>query len=138
MAGGWFHSGDLCRYDKDGFVYVVDRLKDMIISGGENIYCLEVESALRTHPKVAEVTVAGVPHEKWGETPAAFVIPADPADPPSLDELTEHIAGALARYKRPTAVMILDELPRNSAGKVLRPALRARYAERLAQSAADH
>ena len=71
---GWFHSGDLVRVDEDGYVYVVDRVKDMIISGGENIYCAEVDNALAEHPDIADVTVVGRPHPTWGETPVAFVV----------------------------------------------------------------
>ncbi|MFD0851791.1 AMP-binding protein, partial [Actinomadura adrarensis] len=74
FEGGWFHSGDLCRMDSDGFIYVVDRKKDMIISGGENIYCAEVEAAIDSHPKVAEVAVLGAPHPRWVETPVAVVV----------------------------------------------------------------
>ena len=82
VAGGWFHSGDLCRMDEEGYIYVVDRRHDMIISGGENIYCPEVEAAISAHPGVAEAAVIGVPHPRWGETPRAVVVAADPASPP--------------------------------------------------------
>jgi fatty-acyl-CoA synthase len=125
--GGWFHSGDLVREDEEGFLYVVDRKKDMIISGGENIYCAEVENVLSGHPAVADVAVIGTRHEKWGETPIAIVVPADPAAPPSLEDLTGWTAGRLASYKKPTGLVVLDELPRNASGKVLKHELRARY-----------
>jgi fatty-acyl-CoA synthase len=124
FAGGWFHSGDLCRMDEDGFIYVVDRKKDMIISGGENIYCAEVEAAIDAHPKVAEVAVIGVPHEKWVETPQAVIVPVVPADPPSEKEIIEHCRSRLASYKKPTSVVIVDALPRNAAGKVQKFKLR--------------
>ncbi|MER2091157.1 MAG: long-chain-fatty-acid--CoA ligase [Saccharopolyspora rectivirgula] len=130
FAGGWFHSGDLCRMDEDGFIYVVDRKKDMIVSGGENIYCAEVEAAIDSHPKVAEVAVVGIPHEKWVETPCAVVVPTDPADPPTLEEVVEHCRARLASYKKPTSLVVVDELPRNASGKVqkfkLRESLRQR------------
>jgi fatty-acyl-CoA synthase len=127
FAGGWFHSGDLVRQDDEGFIYVVDRKKDMIISGGENIYSAEVENALAGHPGIADVAVIGVPHERWGETPVAIVVPADPVDPPKLDHVTEWLRDRLASYKRPTALVLLDELPRSAAGKVLKHELRAKY-----------
>ncbi|MEV5829667.1 AMP-binding protein [Spirillospora sp. NPDC052242] len=124
FEGGWFHSGDLCRTDEDGFVYVVDRKKDMIISGGENIYCAEVEAAVDAHPKVAEVAVVGVPHPRWVETPAAVIVPADPADPPTEAEIVEHCRARLASYKKPTVIRIVDALPRNATGKVQKFRLR--------------
>jgi fatty-acyl-CoA synthase len=129
FAGGWFHSGDLVREDEEGFLYVVDRKKDMIISGGENIYCAEVENVLSGHPAVADVAVIGTRHEKWGETPIAIVVPADPAAPPTLEDLTGWTAGRLASYKKPTGLVVLDELPRNASGKVLKHELRARYGD---------
>ncbi len=128
-AGGWFHSGDLVREDEEGFLYVVDRKKDMIISGGENIYCAEIENVLAGHPAIADVAVIGVPHEKWGETPAAVVVAADPAAPPTLDDLVEFSRDRLASYKKPTVLVVLDELPRNASGKVLKHELRARHAK---------
>jgi fatty-acyl-CoA synthase len=129
FAGGWFHSGDLVRMDEDGYVWVVDRKKDMIISGGENIYCAEVENVLASHPGIVEVAVIGRPHEKWGEVPIAVVAVA--ADSPenglSLEDLDEFLNERLARYKHPKGVEIVDALPRNPAGKVLKTELRARF-----------
>ncbi len=127
--GGWFHSGDLVRADDEGFLYVVDRKKDMIISGGENIYCAEVENVLSAHPAVADIAVIGARHERWGETPIAIVVPVDPAVPPTLDDLTSWALGKLASYKKPTGIVVLDQLPRNAAGKVLKHELRARYGQ---------
>jgi fatty-acyl-CoA synthase len=127
FAGGWFHSGDLVRADEEGFLYVVDRKKDMIISGGENIYCAEVENVLAAHPAVADVAVIGAKHERWGETPIVVIVPADPAAPPTLDDLTDWARGKLASYKKPTSLVIVAELPRNAAGKVLKHELRASY-----------
>jgi acyl-CoA synthetase (AMP-forming)/AMP-acid ligase II len=115
------------RVDDEGYIYVVDRKKDMIISGGENIYCAEVEGAIAGHPAVADVAVVGAKHPRWGETPIAVVVAADPADPPSLDDLTSWTADRLASYKKPTGVVVVDELPRNASGKVLKHELRARY-----------
>jgi fatty-acyl-CoA synthase len=128
FRGGWFHSGDLVREDEDGFFYVVDRKKDMIISGGENIYCAEVENVLAAHPGVADVAVIGQKHERWGETPVAVVVPADPAAPPTLEDLVEFTRDKLASYKKPTVLVVIDELPRNAAGKVVKHELRDRYA----------
>jgi acyl-CoA synthetase (AMP-forming)/AMP-acid ligase II len=127
LEGGWFHSGDLVRQDDDGFIYVVDRKKDMIISGGENIYCAEVENVLAGHPQVADVAVIGARHERWGETPVAVVVAADPGQPPTLEDLSEFSRDRLASYKKPTVIVVVDELPRNAAGKVLKHELRDRY-----------
>ena len=124
FAGGWFHSGDLCRMDEEGFIYVVDRKKDMIIAGGEHIYCSEVEVVIDRHPEVSQVAVVGLPHEKWVETPAAFVVASDPADPPTEDEVIAFCREHMASYKEPTAVRVVEELPRNSSGKVLKTVLR--------------
>jgi fatty-acyl-CoA synthase len=127
FRGGWFHSGDLVRQDDDGYYFVVDRLKDMIISGGENIYCAEVEDVLAAHPKVAEVALIGVPDTKYGEAPLAVVAPRDAADPPSAEELAAWCREKLARYKNPREYSIVGALPRNPSGKVLKTALRQEH-----------
>jgi acyl-CoA synthetase (AMP-forming)/AMP-acid ligase II len=127
FEGGWFHSGDLVREDEEGFIYVVDRKKDMIISGGENIYCAEVENALASHPGVLDVAVIGAKHERWGETPVAVVVASDPDVPPTLEDLTEWTRDRLASYKKPTVLQVVDELPRNASGKVAKQELRARF-----------
>jgi fatty-acyl-CoA synthase len=127
--GGWFHSGDLVREDEEGYMYVVDRKKDMIISGGENIYCAEVEAVIDSHHKVREVAIIGVPHEKWVETPLAVVVPTDASDPPSQDEITDWCRERLASYKKPSRIVIIDELPRNASGKVLKFQLREEYSK---------
>jgi fatty-acyl-CoA synthase len=128
FAGGWFHSGDLVRQDEEGYVWVVDRKKDMIISGGENIYCAEVENALAGHPAIAEAAVIGRPHEKWGEVPVAIVALGAAAQTElTLAELGEFLAERLARYKHPKALEVVDALPRNPAGKVLKTELRTRF-----------
>ncbi len=128
FAGGWFHSGDLVRQDEEGYVWVVDRKKDMIISGGENVYCAEVENALAAHPSIGEAAVIGRPHPTWGEVPVAVVALAAAA--PSglvLDELHAFLADKLAKYKHPKALEVVDALPRNPAGKVLKTELRVRF-----------
>ncbi len=127
FRGGWFHSGDLVRADEDGYLYVVDRKKDMIISGGENIYCAEVENALAAHPKIAEVALIGVPDARYGEAPLAVIAPRDPADPPSAEEVEAFCRERLAGYKRPRDVVIVAALPRNPSGKVLKTRLRSEY-----------
>ncbi|MGY1602431.1 long-chain-fatty-acid--CoA ligase [Geodermatophilus sp. SYSU D00815] len=127
FAGGWFHSGDLVRQDEDGYFYVVDRKKDMIISGGENIYCAEVEDVLAGHPKVGEVALIGVPDTRYGEAPLAVVAPRDPADPPTPDELAAWCRERLAGYKNPRQYSIGGPLPRNPSGKVLKTELRTRH-----------
>jgi fatty-acyl-CoA synthase len=132
--GGWFHSGDLVRQDGEGYIWVVDRKKDMIISGGENIYCAEVENVLAAHPAIAEVAVIGRTHERWGEVPLAVVaLGTDPRTAPksgfTLSDLEEFLTERLARYKHPKVLEIVDALPRNPAGKVLKTELRERYGQ---------
>lgn len=126
FRGGWFHSGDLVRQDPDGYYYVVDRKKDMIISGGENIYCAEVENVLAGHPQVADVALIGVADDKWGETPLAVIVPTKPDDPPTPGSIDEHCRAQLARYKRPRRIAVVDALPRNATGKVQKTVLRER------------
>ena len=126
--GGWFHSGDLVRMDDEGYVWVVDRKKDMIISGGENIYCAEVENVLASHPAIVEVAVIGRPHEKWGEVPVAVAaLAADRPQDLSIEDLADFLRERLARYKHPKGLEIVDALPRNPAGKVLKTELRTRF-----------
>ncbi|HET9877515.1 MAG TPA: fatty-acid--CoA ligase FadD5 [Mycobacterium sp.] len=129
FAGGWFHSGDLVRMDSEGYVWVVDRKKDMIISGGENIYCAEVENALAGHPGIAEVAVIGRADDRWGEVPIAVVAVREEASDAELriEDIDEFLSGRLARYKHPKSLEIVDALPRNPAGKVLKTELRMRY-----------
>ncbi|QIV81888.1 fatty-acid--CoA ligase FadD5 [Mycolicibacterium frederiksbergense] len=125
FADGWFHSGDLVRQDEEGYIWVVDRKKDMIISGGENIYCAEVENVLAAHPAIAEVAVIGRPHRKWGEVPVAVI--ALSATGLTLAELDDFLTERLARYKHPKALEIVDALPRNPSGKVLKTELRSAF-----------
>ena len=130
IRDGWFHTGDLARRDAEGYLYIVDRKKDMVISGGFNIYSKEVEAVLATHPSVAEAAVIGVPDEVYGESVAAFVEPSG-AGRPDAQALIEHCRTRLAGYKKPKHVFVIDALPRNSTGKVLKNELRALAAERL-------
>ncbi|MCW1958522.1 MAG: fatty-acid--CoA ligase FadD5 [Mycobacterium sp.] len=124
FEGGWFHSGDLVRSDDEGYIWVVDRKKDMIISGGENIYCAEVENVLAAHPAIVEVAIIGRPDEKWGEVPVAVAAVSEDL---RLDDLAEFLDERLARYKHPKALEIVDVLPRNPSGKVLKTELRTRF-----------
>ncbi|MFT3661875.1 MAG: fatty-acid--CoA ligase FadD5 [Gordonia sp. (in: high G+C Gram-positive bacteria)] len=125
--GGWFHSGDLVRQDDEGFLYVVDRAKDMIISGGENIYCAEVENVLFAHPKIREAAIIGRADEKWGEVPVAVVVPAEGVEPPTLAELEPYLDERLARFEHPKHLVVVDVLPRNAGGKVVKPRLREEF-----------
>jgi acyl-CoA synthetase (AMP-forming)/AMP-acid ligase II len=128
FGGGWFHTGDIGVRDADGYLYIVDRLKDMIVSGGENIAGSEVERVLYEHPAVLEAAVVGRPDERWGEVPVAFVVlRSRPTATP--EDLIEHCRGQLARFKVPKEVTFLDSLPRNPSGKVLKRDLRARGPE---------
>jgi fatty-acyl-CoA synthase len=115
------------REDEDGYFYVVDRKKDMIISGGENVYCAEVEDVLAGHPKVAEVALIGVPDTRYGEAPLAVLAPRDAADPPAPEELTAWCRERLARYKHPREYSIVGALPRNASGKILKTRLRTEH-----------
>ncbi len=132
IRDGWFHTGDLARRDADGYLYIVDRKKDMVLSGGFNVYSKEVEAALGTHPSVAEAAVIGVPDELYGEAVAAFVELAAAA-PPDAPALIDHCRARLAGYKKPKHVFFVDALPRNSTGKVLKNELRALAAARLSR-----
>ena len=125
---GWFRTGDIGHLDADGFLYVSDRLKDMIISGGENIYSPEVERVLSEHPAVMEVAIVGVPDEKWGESVKAFVAVKDGSSV-TAEEIIEYSRERLAHYKCPKTVEIIAALPRNPTGKVLKRELRAPYWE---------
>jgi acyl-CoA synthetase (AMP-forming)/AMP-acid ligase II len=125
FAGGWFHTGDIGVRDDDGYLWIVDRLKDMILSGGENIAGSEVERVLYEHAAVLEVAVVGRPDERWGEVPVAFVALRDDTSA-TADELIDHCRGQLARFKVPKDVVFVDALPRNPSGKVLKRDLRSR------------
>ncbi|NGN44555.1 long-chain-fatty-acid--CoA ligase [Mesorhizobium sp. CGMCC 1.15528] len=126
IRDGWYHSGDAGYLDEDGYLYIRDRIKDMIISGGENIYPAEVEQAMAEHPSVLEVGVVGVPSEKWGEEVKAFVA-LRPDCRATADELIAHARSLIASFKCPKTVEFLDALPRNPSGKILKRELRAPY-----------
>jgi long-chain acyl-CoA synthetase len=124
FTDGWLHSGDVARLDGDGFIYIVDRAKDMVIRGGENVYSVEVEAAIFEHPSIADAAVIGVPHEVLGEEVGAVVV-LKPGAELTMDELRAHVAKRIAGFKVPTRVWFLDgDLPRNPAGKVLKRELR--------------
>ncbi|MEV6650799.1 AMP-binding protein [Streptomyces sp. NPDC051219] len=128
-AGRWMHTGDLAVMRDDGYVQIVGRIKDMIIRGGENVYPREIEEFLYGHPKIADVQVVGIPDERYGEEILACVIPRDPADPPTLGELTAYCTGRLAHYKIPRGLQILESFPMTVSGKVRKIELRERYAD---------
>lgn len=120
---GWIRTGDVGRRDEDGFISIVDRRKDMFISGGENVYPVEVEAALREHPAVREAAVIGIPDARWGEVGRAYII-AMPGHDPIPDDLAGHCQGLIARYKVPKEFQIVTELPRTGSGKVMKHVLR--------------
>ncbi len=124
LRGGWLHTGDVGSFDADGYLTLRDRSKDLIISGGMNIYPREVEEALLHHPAVQAVAVVGRPDPEWGEAVMAFVVPADAGAPPSTDDLDRTCLERIARYKRPRSYRFVDALPTNSTGKVLKRELR--------------
>lgn len=126
FSDDWFHSGDVATADDDGYITVVDRLKDVIISGGENIYPAEVESALHEHPAIAECTVIGVPDDRWGEVGRA-VVTVKPGAEASGPEVLAFLRDRLAGYKIPKSVVFVDELPQSATGKLLKKLVRARY-----------
>ena len=125
ITDGWLHTGDIAVRDTDGFVYIQDRIKDMIISGGENVYPAEIEDVLLSHPGIADVAVLGMPSTKWGESPLAVVVRADP----DLDEaaVLAHCSGKLARFKLPKRAVFIDLIPRTPTGKALKRALRDQF-----------
>jgi fatty-acyl-CoA synthase len=129
FRGGWFHTGDLGRMDADGFITLVDRKKDLIISGGENVYPIEVEQVLHAHEAVADVAVIGVPDQRWGETVVVVVVVVVVVRSADVgaDKLIAYTRDRLAHFKCPTRVEFVDELPRTATGKVLKRDLRERF-----------
>jgi long-chain acyl-CoA synthetase len=124
IRDGWLHTGDLGHVDEDGFLYITDRKKDMIIRGGENIYCVEIENRLVEHPKVADAAVIGVPHPELGEEVKA-VVQVEAGEALTEDEVRQWVGETLAQFKVPTYVELRDEnLPRNASGKLLKNVLR--------------
>ena len=128
LLGRWLHSGDAAMYDEEGFYYIVDRWKDMFISGGENVYPAEVENVIYHHPAVAEVAVIGVPHPRWQEVGRALVVLKE-GQALEEAEIIEFCQGKLAKYKIPKSVVFVDALPRTAAGKVLKRELREMYGQ---------
>lgn len=126
LRDGWLYTGDICTWDSEGFITICDRKKDMIISGGENIYPAELENVLAACPEVQEAAVIGVPSAKWGETPLALVVPA-PGTQPTAERLRDWCKAHLAGYKVPRLYELVDQLPRNPSGKLLKPQLRERF-----------
>jgi fatty-acyl-CoA synthase len=135
-AEGWFHTGDLARVDDDGFFFIVDRKKDMFISGGENVYPVEIETALYEHPAVAQCAVVGVADPKWGEAGLAVVV-TRAGRPVTETELLEHCRARLARFKVPRAVMFREALPISAAGKILKRELKAELSGNPANAQGD-
>jgi fatty-acyl-CoA synthase len=123
-AFGWHHTGDIGYLDQDGFLFIVDRAKDMIITGGFNVYSVEVEQALMSHPDVYEAAVIGLPDDKWGERVTAVVQPA-PGARPDPDEIIAHVKSRIGSVKAPKDVFVWDDLPRSKVGKVLKTDIRS-------------
>jgi fatty-acyl-CoA synthase len=123
IVDGWFHTGDIMRRDEEGFLFVMDRIKNMYISGAENVYPAEVEYLLRNHPAIDAVAIIGVPDPKWGEAGMAFVV-LKPGQHLQANELIEYCIGKLAKYKIPAHVKFMNELPKNDAGKIDRKKLK--------------
>jgi long-chain acyl-CoA synthetase len=128
IVDGWFHTGDAGYFDADGYLYIHDRVKDMIVSGGENVYPAEVENVLMAHPDVADVAVIGVPDDKWGEVGKAIIVPVADADP-DPEQIIAFARERLAGFKTPKSVDFVTELPRNPTGKILKKDLRAPFWE---------
>ena len=125
IVDGWFNTGDIARIDEDGFVFIVDRAKDMVLRGGENVYCSEVESAIYEHDAVAEAAVFGVPDERLGEDVGAVIVLREGAKL-DADELRAFLDGRIAKHKIPASIWFRDtQLPRNANGKFLKRELRA-------------
>jgi long-chain acyl-CoA synthetase len=126
LAGGWLHTGDIGRMDEQGFLTILDRSKDMIISGGSNIYPREIEEVLLRHPAVAECSVVGKAHPEWGEEVVAFVVLKKNILQLQREELDALCLANIARFKRPKDYRFVDDLPKNNYGKVLKTELRKR------------
>jgi len=126
IENGWFHTGDLATVNRHGYINIVDRAKDVIISGGENISSIEVEDVLYKHPAVLECAVIGVPSEKWGETPRALIVPREGMQPTEA-EIIAFCREHMAHFKAPTSVELVEKLPRTATGKLQKYVLREQY-----------
>ena len=126
FRGGWFHTGDIGRMDEDGFMYLLDRKKDMVITGGENVYSSEVEAVLYQHPGVNEAAVVGVPDEKYGEALFAVIVPA-PGAALDAEEMIAHCRERIGGYKIPRRMAFVDAMPKSAMGKILKTELRRIY-----------
>jgi long-chain acyl-CoA synthetase len=124
LTAGWLRTGDIAKMDEDGYFYIVDRKKDMIISGGFNVYPRDIEEILYEHPKVLEATVIGIPHPTRGEAAKVFVV-LKPGETATVQELLDHCKTKLAKFKWPAEIEFRDELPKTTVGKILKKDLRA-------------
>lgn len=136
IENGWFHTGDMVRQDEEGYIYVVDRIKNMFISGGENVYPAEIERVLVQHPCVAEAAVIGIPDEKWGEVGRAFVV-CKPGSYIQENDIIQHCQSLLAKYKIPKIITFLLELPKNDTGKINRMALKEKKGDDVTEGLRD-
>jgi fatty-acyl-CoA synthase len=134
LAGGWMHTGDAGSLDRDGYLTLADRIKDLIVSGGENIVPRELEELLLSHPSVADVAVIGTPDARWGEAVTAVAV-LRKGKGLALAELDDFCRGKIGSYKRPRRLELVSEIPRNASGKVLKRELRERYARAAAEEA---
>ena len=125
LVDGWLRTGDVAMMDEEGYVFIQDRIKDMIISGGENVYPAELENVLMTHPQIAEAAIIGQESAKWGESPFAIVVRTD--ESLTEAEVVNYCAGKLAAFKRPQAAAFVDVIPRNPSGKILKRVLREQF-----------
>ena len=125
LVEGWLKTGDIATMDSDGFVTIVDRVKDMLISGGENVYPAEIENVLLSHELINDAGVIGIPSEKWGESPLAVIVRAD--ESLSEQDVIKHCVGKLAPFKTVKAVEFVDVIPRNASGKILKRELREMF-----------
>lgn len=128
LRGGWLHTGDLASMDEDGYLYLAGRKKDMIIRGGENIYPVEIENVLHSHPKILESAVVGVPDDYWGEIVKAVII-LKPGQQATSEEIMDYCREKLASYKKPAIIEFVDALPKNAMQKVLKNVLRGEKPE---------
>jgi long-chain acyl-CoA synthetase len=126
LIGDWIHTGDAGYLDEDGYLYICDRIKDMVIVAGENVYPAEIENALTKHQAVAEAAVIGVPHERWGEAIYAFVV-TKPGHKVTARELMIFLRDHIASFKMPSQFCFVEQIPRNASGKILRRALRDKF-----------